>query len=126
MDNDDLRSGRPTAHKQFDEATAILAGDALLALASDLVLEDIAPGGPWAARCLSTAVQRLITGQSDNPTMVPNSEIRKLPTGPTVGIVGARNDLTVRSPQSVGWSICDRLGSTGSLVVPPEIGRAHV
>lgn len=30
MDNDDLRRGRPTCHKQFDEATAILAGDALL------------------------------------------------------------------------------------------------
>jgi geranylgeranyl diphosphate synthase type II len=30
MDNDDLRRGRPTAHRQFDEATAVLAGDALL------------------------------------------------------------------------------------------------
>ena len=30
MDNDDLRRGRPTCHKQFDEATAILAGDGLL------------------------------------------------------------------------------------------------
>lgn len=30
MDNDDLRRGRPTAHKRFDEATALLAGDALL------------------------------------------------------------------------------------------------
>jgi geranylgeranyl pyrophosphate synthase len=30
MDNDDLRRGRPTAHKQFDESTALLAGDALL------------------------------------------------------------------------------------------------
>ncbi len=30
MDNDDLRRGRPTVHKQFDEATALLAGDALL------------------------------------------------------------------------------------------------
>ncbi|MEQ9567853.1 MAG: polyprenyl synthetase family protein, partial [Pseudomonadales bacterium] len=29
MDNDDLRRGNPTVHKQFDEATAILAGDAL-------------------------------------------------------------------------------------------------
>ena len=29
MDNDDLRRGRPTCHKAFDEATAILAGDAL-------------------------------------------------------------------------------------------------
>ncbi len=33
MDNDDLRRGQPTCHKQFDEATAILAGDALQCLA---------------------------------------------------------------------------------------------
>ncbi|HEY6831983.1 MAG TPA: farnesyl diphosphate synthase [Pseudolabrys sp.] len=36
MDNDDLRRGRPTVHKAFDEATAILAGDALLTLAFDI------------------------------------------------------------------------------------------
>ena len=35
MDDDDLRRGRPTVHKAFDEATAILAGDALLTLAFD-------------------------------------------------------------------------------------------
>ena len=33
MDDDDLRRGKPTCHKAFDEATAILAGDALLTLA---------------------------------------------------------------------------------------------
>lgn len=38
MDNDDLRRGRPTCHKQFDEATAILAGDALLNLSMNVVL----------------------------------------------------------------------------------------
>ncbi len=37
MDNDDLRRGKPTAHKAFDEATAILAGDALLTLAFDIL-----------------------------------------------------------------------------------------
>jgi farnesyl diphosphate synthase len=37
MDDDDLRRGRPTVHKAFDEATAILAGDALLTLAFDVV-----------------------------------------------------------------------------------------
>ena len=37
MDNDDLRRGRPTAHKKFDEATAILAGDGLLTLAFDIL-----------------------------------------------------------------------------------------
>src|SRR6185503_3182773 len=33
MDDDDLRRGRPTTHKAFDEATAVLAGDALLTIA---------------------------------------------------------------------------------------------
>jgi len=36
MDDDDLRRGRPTAHRAFDEATAILAGDALLTLAFEI------------------------------------------------------------------------------------------
>ncbi|MBG9984666.1 polyprenyl synthetase family protein [Aerococcaceae bacterium DSM 111022] len=40
MDNDDLRRGQPTSHKQFDEATAILAGDALLTEAFGLIAED--------------------------------------------------------------------------------------
>ncbi|GGD37050.1 polyprenyl synthetase family protein [Aureimonas glaciei] len=45
MDDDDLRRGRPTVHKAFDEATAILAGDALLTLSFGLVAgaEAIAP-----------------------------------------------------------------------------------
>ena len=37
MDDDDLRRGKPTSHKQFDEATAILAGDALLTFAFELI-----------------------------------------------------------------------------------------
>lgn len=39
MDNDDLRRGRLTCHKQFDEATAILAGDGLLTKAFEVVLQ---------------------------------------------------------------------------------------
>ncbi len=39
MDNDDMRRGRPSCHKAFDEATAILAGDALLALALETACE---------------------------------------------------------------------------------------
>lgn len=38
MDDDDLRRGRPTCHKKFDEATAILAGDALLNLGVNVIL----------------------------------------------------------------------------------------
>ncbi|MSP53216.1 MAG: geranyl transferase [Gammaproteobacteria bacterium] len=40
MDNDDLRRGQPTCHKQFDEATAILAGDALQCLAFSILAAD--------------------------------------------------------------------------------------
>jgi len=40
MDDDDLRRGRPTCHKAFDEATAILAGDALQVLAFQILAED--------------------------------------------------------------------------------------
>lgn len=39
MDNDDLRRGRPTTHRQFDEATAMLAGDALQPLAFELLAQ---------------------------------------------------------------------------------------
>jgi farnesyl diphosphate synthase len=40
MDDDDLRRGQPTVHKAYDEATAILAGDALLTLAFDVIAEE--------------------------------------------------------------------------------------
>ncbi len=39
MDNDDLRRGKPTSHKAFDEATAILAGDGLLTLAFEVLAQ---------------------------------------------------------------------------------------
>lgn len=41
MDDDDMRRGQPSCHKQFDEATAILAGDALLTLAFELLTTEI-------------------------------------------------------------------------------------
>src|ERR1700759_4294479 len=63
MDGDTERRHRPTAWTVFGVGPAILAGDALLALAQDLLREDNAPQGVWAARCLSVAVQRLIAGQ---------------------------------------------------------------
>jgi geranylgeranyl diphosphate synthase type I len=63
MDGDTERRHRPTAWTVFGIGPAILAGDALLALAQDALLEDPAPQSPWAARCLSAAVQRLIAGQ---------------------------------------------------------------
>ena len=43
MDDDDLRRGKPTVHKAFDEATAILAGDALLTLAFAILADQAMP-----------------------------------------------------------------------------------
>lgn len=40
MDDDDLRRGKPTVHKQFDEATAILAGDGLLTMAFEVLADE--------------------------------------------------------------------------------------
>jgi farnesyl diphosphate synthase len=46
MDDDDLRRGKPSCHKQFDEATAILAGDALQALAFEVLAHEATHGDP--------------------------------------------------------------------------------
>ena len=50
MDDSDLRRGRPTCHKQFDEATAVLAGDGLLTMAFE-ALSDPDTHGDAAVRC---------------------------------------------------------------------------
>ena len=46
MDDDDLRRGKPTCHKAFDEATAILAGDGLLTLAFDILADPLTHADP--------------------------------------------------------------------------------
>lgn len=47
MDDDDLRRGKPTVHKAFDEATAVLAGDALQALAFEILADPETSGDPF-------------------------------------------------------------------------------
>ena len=51
MDNDDLRRGRPTCHKAFDEATAVLAGDGLLTAAFETASQADVPA-ETALRCI--------------------------------------------------------------------------
>ena len=57
MDDDDLRRGRPTCHKVFGEATAILVGDALLARAFEVLASDVKPADR-AARCCAVLAKR--------------------------------------------------------------------
>src|SRR4051794_13177502 len=70
MDDDDLRRGRPTCHRAFDEATAILVGDALLTLAFEVLSRDVRPG-TLAAQCCAVLAQsagatQLVGGQADD------------------------------------------------------------
>lgn len=71
MDNDDLRRGRPTVHKAYDEATALLAGDALLTHAFALLATAYA-GHPSLAHALVSELadaagsRRLIGGQMED------------------------------------------------------------
>ncbi len=55
MDDDSLRRGRPTCHIQFGEAIAILAGDALLTLAFEVLARDVHPPQVAAACCADLA-----------------------------------------------------------------------
>ncbi len=67
LDDDMLRRGRPTLHVRFDEATAILAGDALLNLAYDVLARSDAPAGRRLAAvstlCRAVGLEGMISGQ---------------------------------------------------------------
>ena len=70
MDDDDLRRGRATCHKQFDESTAILVGDALLARAFEVLATEVQPA-ERAARCCgelakAAGASHLVGGQVDD------------------------------------------------------------
>src|SRR5690554_5674562 len=66
MDDDDLRRGQPTVHRAFDEATAILAGDALQTLAFEVLARAAHPRLPALMLTLATAAGRdgMVGGQA--------------------------------------------------------------
>lgn len=61
MDNDDLRRGRPTCHRKFDEATALLAGDALQGRAFEILAGEATHADP-AVRCELVAILAAAAG----------------------------------------------------------------
>lgn len=94
MDNDDVRRGKPSVHKKFDEATAVLAGDALLTLCFE-ILSDVKTHSDPEIRCeliatLSRAVGALgmVGGQmidlkSENQSLIENeiNRMQQMKTG---------------------------------------------
>ena len=80
MDDDDLRRGRPTVHKAYDEATAVLAGDALQAAAFEIMAHpDTHPDGAIRAEL----VRRLAVA----------SGARGMAGGQMIDLLGVRGDL---------------------------------
>ena len=70
MDDDDVRRGQPTVHKKWDEATAVLAGDALQTLGFELVLNPMTSDHPSVRNALALALakasgaQGMVLGQA--------------------------------------------------------------
>ena len=93
MDDDDLRRGKPTLHKKFNESTAVLAGDALQTLAFNLILEDRNLESTEKKDLLSDLTKRIgpegmVLGQSldieyekKNPSFEEIMEMNRLKTG---------------------------------------------
>src|SRR5579871_5645864 len=89
MDDDDLRRGKPTVHRAFDEATAILVGDALQALAFEILADPATERDPLirAALCLGLAraagLAGMVGGQvldlaAESAGPLPPGDIRRL------------------------------------------------
>jgi len=88
MDDDDLRRGRPTLHRAYDEATAILAGDALLTLAFECLADSGAPSTVFSVLAGACGSRGMVGGQmldmsfeSTRPSQQRLEQMFRLKTG---------------------------------------------
>ncbi|MDX1609080.1 MAG: (2E,6E)-farnesyl diphosphate synthase [Halofilum sp. (in: g-proteobacteria)] len=84
MDDDDLRRGEPTCHRRFDEATAILAGDALQALAFELLTAE-----PYAQALPPAARSRMVAA------LAGASGVRGMAGGQAIDLAGCGQRLSL-------------------------------
>mgnify|MGYP002742332803 FL=1 len=98
MDNDDLRRGLPTCHKQFDEATAILAGDGLLTYAFEVAA----------------------SSNEDSETVIKCISILSKMAGPSGMVYGQQLDLEAEN-KVIDWTMLQRIHEhkTGCLLTAP-------
>lgn len=122
MDNDDLRRGRLTCHKQFDEATAILAGDGLLTYAFDAASSSTADPS-IVVKCIQVLAQcaggnGMVLGQDLDMNESNTSDwdyvrkVHKYKTGCLLSaplmmgaLLAGKNDETVRQWHEIGISL---------------------
>ena len=125
MDNDDLRRGKPTVHKAYDEATAILAGDALLTLSFDLLSDPACHPDPQIRAELTNRLARasglggMIGGQmldlaaeSGDPDEAEIRLLQRMKTGALIkfacvagGVLGQADDEEMARLERYGETI---------------------
>ena len=99
MDNDDLRRGQPTVHVKWDEATAVLAGDALQTLAFDLLTDPVIGSADRrialvALLAKASGAEGMVLGQALDiaaetaPTPLTLDQITRLQAGKTGALIG--------------------------------------
>ncbi len=98
MDDDDLRRGRPTCHKVFGEAMAILAGDALQALAFQILVTD--PNGPPDPAVRLRLVERLASAAGS----------RGMAGGQAIDLLSAGTEITLAELENM------HIHKTGALI----------
>jgi geranylgeranyl pyrophosphate synthase len=151
MDDDDLRRGRPTTHRAFDEATAILAGDALQVLAFELLANEpmtgvgdtgriamirlLAHASGTAGMAGGQAMDLAATGRRLSPRQI--EEMHELKTGALIrasvliacaasaGMPAAKRDALDRYGRSIGLAfqiVDDLLDVLGDPAVTGKVG----
>lgn len=130
MDNDDLRRGRPTVHKAFDDWTAILAGDALLTLAFDILARPDTQASPQVRAELVLELARasgsggMVGGQAIDleadklglpaePTAAHIRRLQAMKTGALIGFAARAGAIIAGASGPDRWSLSaygDHLG----------------
>ena len=121
MDNDDLRRGRPTSHKAFDEATAILAGDALLTLAFETVAsipEKRLAGSLTSALATAAGVGGMVGGQADDifyEKKIPGGIVTDSPIDLLRAIHRRKTGAMIQVPLRMGGLIAGLVEESGEI-----------
>jgi farnesyl diphosphate synthase len=118
MDDDDMRRGKPTVHKAFDEATAVLAGDSLNALAFDLLADEATHSDPFVRSELVLALAR-----ASGPDGMAGGQMMDIAAeGQTMDLQTVTRLQQLKTGALIGFCL-----EAGAIMgrLPPE-GRAHL
>ena len=113
MDDDDLRRGKPTLHRAFDECTAILAGDSLHALAFEVLADDSTHEDPFVRSELALELAR-----AAGPAGMAGGQMMDLmASGMTLDLNGVTRLQQLKTGALIGWCL-EAAAIMGR--VPPE------